>query len=284
MSRTPNFKLNFCFLFSILFFTFIVSSDASLATNQVETITKKSIETEIDKAEELLQKKDWEQATRSYKKLLLYKKKDPVIWNNLGIAQQKMKQYKYAEKDYRYASMLDLKNPLPLYNLANLYIEEQNYDSAKKQLKDLVQNNPEFLDSYSSLAAIYIIEGKYFDAVETYKKALQYTKERASLYYNLGLLYHDLKKYDDMFDVFHRAIKIDPCFEPAYYSIALSYHRNLLEQKAPIREKNIKKSLMALKFLNPELAKELNEKHIKLEDFDKLIPLDKKIEGVKKEV
>jgi tetratricopeptide (TPR) repeat protein len=106
--------------------------------------------------------------------------------NNLGILYHMLKRYADAEKEYRRARELNVKNVQPLINLGSLYIEES--DSRKSEGEDVVGKlldqaldileQAVKLDSHSAMAYYYLGSANYKssfleEAEAALKKALE---------------------------------------------------------------------------------------------------------------
>jgi tetratricopeptide (TPR) repeat protein len=213
---------------------------------------------EFQKALSLQNNAKYEEALNIYKKLSNQDISNAVIWNNIGLCQQKLKKFEQAEKSYQKALKYAPTDAQAYNNFASLKLTQNDSIEAEQLYLKAISKDPEYPFSYNNLASLYKNQGKLFKAIEKYKQAID-RAPIAEFYYNLGLLYFGMKKYDDMLETFNKALDLQPNYAEVYYSLALAHYYNLLGYSPQKRKIEFRKSLSKLIDLNPQLAQKLKE-------------------------
>jgi superkiller protein 3 len=96
------------------------------------------------------------------------------------------------------------------YNLANLYENIKETDSAVVWYKKTVEVNPRFSDAFYNLGLIYINRQEYKYAIDCYKKAVGNLSTFTLAYVNMAICHIQLSKYEDAFNTLAIAKKVLP--------------------------------------------------------------------------
>lgn len=80
------------------------------------------------------------------------------------------------------------------YNLGNIYLKENKYNSAIQNYRKCVRYNPNFSYAWYNMGNAYFQLEEYGKAKSAYKKAIAITNNDADFYYNLALTYKKLNK------------------------------------------------------------------------------------------
>lgn len=109
-----------------------------------------------------------------------------------------------------------------LFEKANNYFFSNDYESAYKLLKEIVEKDPRHFQSYEKLAQIEIVRKRIHEAVDYYKKYLRYNKNNSDVLNELGNLYFEIKDYKNSMKCYKKAIRYDYDAYWSYYNIGLT--------------------------------------------------------------
>ena len=130
-----------------------------------------------DRADIFMARKSYSDAVDYYRRALTAAgRKDPPLWNKLGIAYQNLMDYSAARKAYKEAMRLDANFSEPWNNLGTTYYLN---DKAKKSIK-------------------------------YYRQAIKLNPNSASFHTNLGTAYYQMKKFKEAVAEYQTAITLDP--------------------------------------------------------------------------
>lgn len=176
-----------------------------------------------------LEKGNYPEALKELLQAESYDTKDPLIFNNLGLAYFMLERYEQSEINFRKAIALDGTFTDARNNLSRVLIErgqfKESRDQIKKVLEDLTYTQPAKV--YINLGLSYFKEQKYSEAKEAFLKAVNFDRENclAQSYYGRSLL--ELKDHDRAIQVLDKAsgycLKVN-FDEPIYFS-AIAYFR-----------------------------------------------------------
>jgi len=96
-----------------------------------------------------------------------------AVYNNLGNAYMKDKEYGQAMNAYEKSLKLDPNFAEAYYNLGSVYAQQKEYDLAVKNYKKAIELRADFQAAYYKLADVYDKQGKSKDAIKTYKEIVQ---------------------------------------------------------------------------------------------------------------
>jgi tetratricopeptide (TPR) repeat protein len=132
--------------------------------------------TEEQLADLYMARKEYREASVSYKRLSDQAPRNPVYLNKLGIALHQQAALSAALKYYERASKVD----------------------------------PTYADAQNNIGTIWYQRKKYGRAIKAYQKAINIRSDMAVLYSNLAYAYFGDKKYQDAISSFRQALAIDP--------------------------------------------------------------------------
>lgn len=175
---------------------------------------------------------------------------------NVYLGDKEYEKGNYAEAIEFYDKALELypKHIKARYNLANIYVNFEDFQSAVKEYKHVLKYEPDHLNSRINMGIVLSEELLEFDqAIEQYKKVVN-TKPRfinipliydnrkyimnakAVAYYNMGLAYRDksmlftekLSKYRNLLlkaaDSYEKSLELRPGSYAAQFNLALTKH------------------------------------------------------------
>ncbi|WP_157147524.1 tetratricopeptide repeat protein [Brachyspira pilosicoli] len=200
----------------------------------------------IDKINNLIDKKQYDEALRFSEELLKENDKDAEIY----------------------------------YYIGNIYSSSKKYDKSIEYYDKTIKLNPKHKKAYNNRALSKNDIGKYYEALEDIKKALELNtvKEDLYIYYdNLGLIKSNIGEHDEAIKYFNRAIELNNKYDNVYNNRGYTYF--ILEKY----DKAIKDFTKAIKLNNkfkwPYLNRgitnnELRQYNKAIKDFSKLIEID----------
>jgi tetratricopeptide (TPR) repeat protein len=129
-----------------------------------------------------LARKEYREAGEIFYRLATQNPRNPLYWNELGIAH---------------------------HNLSEL-------DQALKCYQRAVKADSHYADAQNNIGTILYERKKYAKAIRAYKKAISMRDDFAPFYLNLGYAYFGQKDFENSIVAFRKALTIDPTsFDPA---------------------------------------------------------------------
>jgi len=130
------------------------------------------------------------------------------------------------------------------HNIALIYIEQNNFDLAKKNVEASLKKNPGYALAYNALGTIYIREGIHDKAEAYFKSAIELDKFCLIAMLNLGDLYMMNNRTPEAAMLYERFLYADPYHEEredALYKLALIYfNQNNYSKSSGFLEKLMK--------------------------------------------
>ncbi len=121
---------------------------------------------------------------------------DPEIWNYLGVAYWRKKDFPKALEAYQKALFLDSDYPIVFNNLGSLYLsvflknkKPEMYQKSIDSFKRAIELDPNYASAYNGLGAAYSQEGNVEGAIFCWEKAVELKPDFTFPLYNLGLAY-----------------------------------------------------------------------------------------------
>lgn len=119
------------------------------------------------------------------------------------------------------AKKLDPGNCVFDYEIGYAYMVKEDYKSAIKVLKKVVNCKDSYDIYYQLLGNAYDYDGSPKKALETYDKGLKLFPNSGKLYLEKGNVYWAQKEYNDALPYYEKGIEIDPSFASNYYRASL---------------------------------------------------------------
>ena len=121
----------------------------------------------------------------------------PMNWLLLGNILQDKGRLEDADFMFSQASVDDPKFYKALYNLGNLYLEQDKPNMAIEEYKKVLKLKPDFAYAYYNMGCAYLKLGKLKDARRNFLYAIDYNSTIADFHYNLAYTYKKLNKPKD---------------------------------------------------------------------------------------
>jgi len=189
-----------------------------------------------------------EEAEKKFIEALKLKDDEPAIYESLGLTYKMLSIPDKAIDAYEKAIML---SPLQLENylyLAELYVEEEDYDSAENVVKagidvadKILSEHPESIETLRVKAELHLMLDEVDKAVKYYKKAISLDKSNLELHMGLADLYYSEGRLDEAIEVLQKAKKIAPENSSIYLNLGLIYNEaNMLSKAIRALQKSLK--------------------------------------------
>lgn len=123
-------------------------------------------------------------------------------------------------------------NDLMHYNIAWVYMQRGDFETAKSHLEEALRINPGDDNIYTNLGAIFMQEGETQKAAHYYKLGIKINPLNQTLQYNLGKLYEVNGDIDKAIEHFEKAISLNPGYIQPYESIAAIHYKQGDTEKA----------------------------------------------------
>jgi tetratricopeptide (TPR) repeat protein len=131
------------------------------------------------------------------------------------------------------------KNPLYLYWLGRLDLDEQRFAAAVADFRAALELDPAFVRAYDNLGLCYEALGQYDDAIGAYKEAIRLSLQAPSPSpwpnLNLGSLLLKLGRLPEAEAFLRDSLQTDPAFPQAHFQMGLLFERRA-NDAAALRE------------------------------------------------
>jgi Tfp pilus assembly protein PilF len=112
-------------------------------------------------------------------------------WNQLGIANLRLKKFDESASAFETALKNNPTDPTVYNNLGTVYFNTKKYDQAFSNFQKAVQLNPRYVDALVNLGSIYGTFGKYQEAINSYNLAINYDPNNAQAYFFIAITYQN---------------------------------------------------------------------------------------------
>lgn len=150
------------------------------------------------------------EAHLAFKKALSLEPRNARALNGEGIVAFADKRYPEAEKLFRDALSVRAEFPQARYNLALTRHLVDDNDSAKRELKALLEKSPKYPDGWHLNAVIGWEERRYRDALQAAMEAIHLDPTVSAFWLTLGDIYAATYRYEDAEYAFTSCLDIDP--------------------------------------------------------------------------
>jgi len=144
---------------------------------------------------------------------LKYEPDAAFAYNERGLLNRRIKQYKKAADDFEHAYSLSPRWVLPWANLAAVYNNMEDYANAEIAGKEAIRLDSTFALAQYNLGVAYHYGAQLAAAKKHYLKSIQYDAEYALAYFNLGLIYYgenDFVQAEKSWARYHELVPNDP--------------------------------------------------------------------------
>lgn len=186
----------------------IVVSRAEIAMLTARVYAEKARDAETDEK--------YEEAVADYKKSAEFSPQPGGAYHSIGEVYLKLKKHGDAEAWFNRAA----KEGLPVAHaglgdvrkaLGKLDEAEKEYAKCEKALAEVIENHPDYADSYNNLAWFYAAQGRKLDrGIELAKKAIELSPDSAEYLDTLAELFHRNGRRQEAIREIEKAIALNP--------------------------------------------------------------------------
>ena len=174
-------------------------------------------------------------------KLTKVYKKEPFLFNFLGVASVGIGSIDTAVKYYKEALSLNPQYYEVYNNIGLAYNDLKKPNVAIKYLNKAIQIFPDYAEAYNNIGNTQKELGNTSEAVENYKKAISINPNYVDAYTNLGIVHSVLDEFDEAEKAFKKALSLDLSNKNvAYYLADNCFNREFLDQAIKILDKYFK--------------------------------------------
>ena len=107
------------------------------------------------------------------------------------------------------------------FNKATAYYYAKKCEEAEKEVRVVLQTNPDYAEAHNNLGVLLKDLGRYEEAEKEYREAIRADPDFAKAHSNLGNLLDDLKQYGEAEKEYREAIRVDPDLALAHYNLGI---------------------------------------------------------------
>jgi len=151
--------------------------------------------------------------------LMIVKKAFPdsaYVYFYEGLLHSRLRAYSASMGSFQKALQLDPANQETLINMATLYYFQEQMDSAKALLNEVLLKYPNEASALNTLSQVYLKEENYQNALTTVNQALNIQPSEPYFLNNRGQIYLEMNELDLAAKDINRSILIDPSNAWAY--------------------------------------------------------------------
>ena len=106
-------------------------------------------------------------------------------------------------------------------NKATAYYYAKNYNEAEKELKVVLQINPDLAEAHNNFGSLLKELERYDESEKEYREAIRIDPNDAAVHNNFGNLLKDLERHEEAEKEYLEAIRIDPDIAAAHYNLGI---------------------------------------------------------------
>jgi tetratricopeptide (TPR) repeat protein len=141
------------------------------------------------------------EANRPYEAIPLFRKaldmepENPLLWLNLGIAQQKTGEYGEAIESFHRAIVIEEDLAEAWLSMGLIYYETDEFDLAEDCYQSALSHNESDLKTWNNLGVLYFTQGLLEQARQCFEKAISLCPHYYDALFNLRDTCRELKDY-----------------------------------------------------------------------------------------
>ncbi|MCD4793059.1 MAG: tetratricopeptide repeat protein [Bacteroidales bacterium] len=153
-------------------------------------------------------KKNYKQAIKCYKKHIEIKPDDDSAWYNMGNVYCKKKKYKQSIKCYKKAVEIKPDNSRIWYNMGNSFFKQKNYKQAIRCYKKTVETEPDNDRAWNSVGYTYLITGNIQKAKLYFNKAVKINNKDKHVFMNFGHINFSQNKTSKAIEFYQKSLSL----------------------------------------------------------------------------
>jgi len=164
-----------------------------------------------------------------FRRALIMEPENPLLWLNLGIAQQRTGEYGDALESYQRAAYIDDDMAEAWGSMGLIYYEMEDFDSAEYCYHNALERDPNTPKIWNNLGVLYFSLGSYEEARHCFEEALSLLPMYYDALYNLRDTCRELQDYRAAAE-FERASR--------NFSIGRDFSVSVTEVNKPLNQKS----------------------------------------------
>lgn len=133
--------------------------------------------------------------------------------------------FEEAKKELKIAQSISSKNPMTYFNLGVIAEKQNDLITALENYKKSVQFDDLFTSGYLNISAVYYKLDRKKDAQEILEKLIHLNPNVPEANNNLGYIYFEMGRYPEAIKFLNQAISLDSTYEQPHRSLALIYFK-----------------------------------------------------------
>ena len=97
-----------------------------------------------------------------------------------------------------------------LLQLADIYSEQRNFESAISTYEKVLQQQPDRDDVYMKIGNVYLNMMKWDEAIKAFQKAFDLNPKNEKVYLYMGQAYEELRQFDKAAEAYSKYVSFDP--------------------------------------------------------------------------
>ncbi|QQO11352.1 tetratricopeptide repeat protein [Breznakiella homolactica] len=130
-----------------------------------------------------------------FRKALILEPGNPLLWLNLGIAQQRTGDYSEAMVSFNQAILIDETLADAWLSMGLIYYEMEQFDAAEECYQAALERNDENPSAWNNLGVLYFVEGSYEEARYCFEQAVSLVPLYTDALINLRDACRELEDY-----------------------------------------------------------------------------------------
>lgn len=176
-------------------------------------VAKKLSNKEINFIENLLIQKQFSVVLNHVEQMLLEYDCNEILFCFLGRANQGLKNWEYAIKNFKEALNLNPNNENTLFHFSNSQREAGYIEESIKNLKKIIKMNPLSSNALNNIANNYKSLGNFKKALTNYKRAIKIDPNNELSHLNLGIIFYENGEYESAIKCFKEGVRINPIYK-----------------------------------------------------------------------
>jgi tetratricopeptide (TPR) repeat protein len=130
-----------------------------------------------------------------FRKALIMEPENPLLWMNLGIAQQHTGDYEKALTSFQRAVFIDDGLTEAWVGMGLIYYELEQFDLSEECYQSALVRNADSPTTWNNLGALYFMEGSYEEARQCFERAVAIVPMYYEALFNLRDVCRELEDY-----------------------------------------------------------------------------------------
>ena len=177
----------------------------------------------LEKASNLVQDNNFEEAKEILAKNLSDEEKDVEALKLLGLCNVNLNDYNEAKSNFETVVKYNPEDATSWFYLALTYDNLDDPLHAIPAYKEVIRLREREIEAYKCLCVIYMKNGDVEEAINYGKKALEITDNDYSIFYIIGTAYMSIKNFDESVHYLEKALELNPEHSQIYNNLGTSY-------------------------------------------------------------